>query len=77
MDAQNPWPGLEAFTEDDQLEHLRTLQQAAKRSKAKYLATKRKVKENIPFWMDEREQNEAESLHRNNQFKERVDSFNL
>src|SRR4029079_10048102 len=52
------------YTEEEQLAHLRTLQGKAKRARARYLAAKRKVKESIPFWMEERNRHEVEDARR-------------
>jgi hypothetical protein len=72
---QEAWANLD--TEEEQLAYLRSLQLKAKKSRARYLAAKRKVKTETPFWFEEREQHEVEFARKKQQFRERVDSFQL
>jgi hypothetical protein len=65
------------YTEEERLAHLKSLQQQAKRTRAKYLKAKREVKEQIPFWIEEREQLEIEEEQRKQQFLSEVDQINI
>lgn len=65
------------YTDEERLEVLRDLQNTAKKSRAKFLAAKRKVKRETPFWVEQRQQQEVEEQARKQNFRNAVDQFNL
>ncbi len=65
------------YTEEDQLTHLRHLQDQAKRVRAKLYRQRRKVKEAKPFWITQREEQEIADQTARQQFKDKLQEFTL
>jgi len=72
---QDAWATL--YTEEDRIAHLKTLQQQAKRSRAKYMKAKREAKAATPFWVEERDAQEIDEQRRNEEFLQQVDQIQL
>jgi hypothetical protein len=65
------------YTEESQIAHLKQLRQTAMRWRAKLSKAKKRVKDERPAWMTEREQADAEEAARQQRFQDAVSDIEL
>jgi hypothetical protein len=65
------------YTEESRLKHLKYLRQQASRARAKLTAAKKRVRDERPAWLNERDQVEAEESARVQRFADQVEEIEL
>jgi hypothetical protein len=72
---EDAWATL--YTHEMQVAHLKTLQVAAKRVRAKHAKARKAVEESRPFWLDARDEQEIEHAQRQQEFRDTIDGINI